>query len=247
MKVMLGAEELKYEGNKVGILVSHGFTGTTQSISPLVDSYVKEGYTVYAPRIEGHGTVPEELEHSTYQDWMKSIDKAMEWLKARCEHVFVVGLSMGGTLALEAATNYENVKGIVLINAAIDIPTLKHMDDHEHRFIDPIGSDVKNDAFELTYDRTPVKSIGELCKLMDEVRGKLSSVHCPILLFVSDEDHVVPPHNSETIFEAVFSEQKELVHLENSYHVATLDYDQDLIQERSLEFFQRYTKTKSYE
>ena len=65
------------------------------------------------------------------------------------------------------------------------------------------------------------------------------------MLFVSDEDHVVPPSNAELIFEKVFSEHKEIVHLENSYHVATLDHDQDLIIERSLEFFQMYAQAKN--
>lgn len=79
---------------------------------------------------------------------------------------------------------------------------------------------------------------------MDDVKKRLDTIRCPILIFVSDEDHVVPPNNSEVIFDSVFSEHKELVHMENSYHVATLDHDQDLIIERSLEFFQMYTNTK---
>ncbi|TGB05146.1 alpha/beta hydrolase [Halobacillus salinus] len=245
MEIMRGAEEIKYEGNEVGVLVSRGFTGTTQSIRPLAESYAREGYTVCAPRLKGHGTTPEDMETTTYHDWVASVDDAMTWLLDRCGSVFVVGLSMGGTLALETAVQYEAVKGIVLINAAIEIPALNHIDSNNQRFIEPIGADIKNESFELTYDKTPVKSVEQLQDLMSEVREKLSSIHCPILLFVSDEDHVVPPHNSEVIFQSVFSERKELVHLENSYHVATLDYDQDLIKERSLEFFQRYTKTRA--
>ncbi|MCA0969518.1 alpha/beta fold hydrolase [Halobacillus litoralis] len=243
---MTGAEELKYAGNEIGILVCHGFTGTTQSIRPLVEAYAREGYTVMAPRLKGHGTGVEDLETTTYEDWINSTKDAMDWLLGRCDAVFVVGLSMGGTLMLEAATEFERVIGGVLINTAMDIPTLAHIDP-EQRFIDSIGSDIKKGAAELTYDRTPTTSVIELRKLMERVRSKLSSVHCPLLLFVSEEDHVVPPHNSEMIFQSVFSERKELVHLENSYHVATLDYDQDLIIERSLEFFQRYTKTMSSE
>ncbi|SEH68267.1 carboxylesterase [Halobacillus karajensis] len=79
---------------------------------------------------------------------------------------------------------------------------------------------------------------------MDKVKQRLDEIHCPILIFVSDEDHVVPPYNSEVIFESVFSEHKELIHLENSYHVATLDQDKEMIMERSLEFFEMYTNTK---
>jgi carboxylesterase len=243
--VLKGAEPIRFKGNEVGILVSHGFTGTTQSMRPLAEAYARAGYTVSAPRLKGHGTTPEDMEISTNKDWIESIDEAYHWLKERCEVVFAVGLSMGGTLALHVAQTYPDIQGVIPINAAIEIPAMENTEAMEGRFIDAIGSDVKKEgAEELAYERTPVRSIDQLLDLMEQVKTKLSGIHCPILVFVSDEDHVVPPHNSEMIFDTVFSEHKEIVHLENSYHVATLDNDQDLIIERSLEFFQMYTKTK---
>lgn len=244
-EVMDGAEEIRYEGNEVGILVSHGFTGTTQSIRPLVEAYAREGYTVYSPRLKGHGTTPEEMEETTHGDWIESVEAGYQWLKERCTKVFVVGLSMGGTLALYLAARHTDIEGVIPINAAIDVPALDGSSPSEDRFIGAIGSDIKNpEMTELAYDKTPVRSIRELGVLMDKVTDLLDEIHCPIMIFVSDEDHVVPPNNSERIFESVFSEHKEIIHLENSYHVATLDHDQDLILERSLEFFQKYTNTK---
>ncbi|WP_027953769.1 alpha/beta hydrolase [Halobacillus kuroshimensis] len=243
--ILDGAEEIKYEGNEVGILVSHGFTGTTQSMRPLAEAYAREGYTVYCPRLKGHGTAPEDMEATSYKDWIESVESAYQWLNERCSSIFVVGLSMGGTLALYMASEHKSVQGVIPINAAIDIPVMEESAATEERFLDAIGSDIKDpDQDELAYDKTPVKSITEITVLMDYVKKRLDTIHCPILIFVSDEDHVVPPNNSEVIFDSVFSEHKELVHMENSYHVATLDYDQDLIVERSLEFFQMYTNTK---
>ncbi|MGR9050472.1 alpha/beta hydrolase [Halobacillus faecis] len=244
-KVMHGAEEMRFEGNEVGILVSHGFTGTTQSMKPLVEAYARSGYTVSCPRLIGHGTTPEDMESSSHQDWVQSVEEAYNWLKERCSKIFVVGLSMGGTLALYMASEHRDIEGVIPINAAIDIPALENSQGMDERFIDAIGSDIKDpETVELAYDRTPVKSIGELVTLMGKVKDRLDEIHCPIMIFVSDEDHVVPPHNSEVIFESVFSEHKEIIHLENSYHVATLDHDKDMIIERTLEFFQMYTNTK---
>ncbi|MCA0983733.1 alpha/beta fold hydrolase [Halobacillus yeomjeoni] len=246
INILSGAEPIFYEGNEIGILVIHGFTGTTQSIRPLAMAYAKAGYTVSAPRLKGHGTTVEDMESTQYQDWMASVDTAYHALKKRCDAVFVVGLSMGGTLALHAAVQFPDVLGVVPINAAIDIPTMDTMAQSGDRFLDAVASDIKKEGIkELAYERTPARSIRELQELMNIVKMKLSSVHVPILVFVSDEDHVVPPHNSEVIFETVFSEHKEIVHLEQSYHVATLDHDQDMIVERTLEFFQMYTNTKT--
>lgn len=243
--ILKGAEPIRFEGNEVGILISHGFTGTTQSMKPLAEAYARAGYTVYGPRLKGHGTTPEDMNETTYEDWIDSVDEAYQWLKDRCDIIFAVGLSMGGTLVLHMAEKYPEIKGVIPINAAIEIPAMENTESTESRFIDAIGSDIKKEGVvELAYDRTPVRSIQELLQLMENVKTRLSGVHCPILIFVSDEDHVVPPHNSEVIFDSVFSEHKEIVRLENSYHVATLDQDLDLIIERSLEFFQMYAKAK---
>ncbi len=236
--VMEGAQPIFFEGNEVGVLVSHGFTGTPQSVKPLAEAYGKEGYSVACPRLRGHGTAPEEMETTTAQDWVNSVEQAYLWLQERCTKIFIAGLSMGGTLALHLAAKYEDVAGVIPINAAIDIPAMENIvETTDDRYIAAIGSDIKNEGIkELAYDKTPVASIEHLIGMMSRVHDQLSQIRCPILIFVSEEDHIVPPENSEMIFNTVLSERKELVHLENSYHVATLDADFDIITERSLEF-----------
>lgn len=86
------------------------------------------------------------METSTYQEWIQSVEEGYAWLKERCHTIFVVGLSMGGTLTLYMAENHPEIKGIVSINAAIDIPALNpqafEADPHT-RFLDSAGSDVK--------------------------------------------------------------------------------------------------------
>ncbi|RSK29074.1 lipase [Bacillus sp. HMF5848] len=240
--VLLEAEPFYFEGNKVGVLVSHGFTGTTQSMRPLGEAYAKEGYTVCGPRLKGHGTHYEDMEQTAFEDWIASIESGLSWLRERCEVIFVTGLSMGGTLTLYMAEHHPDIRAIIPINAAIDIPDLSATEQLEGvRYLDAIGSDLKNpDARELTYDKTPVKSISELVKLMTIVKEKLPTITCPALIFVSDEDHVVPPNNSQIIYDSIQSSRKELVHLSNSYHVATLDYDQKIVIDKSIAFIKEF-------
>ena len=61
-----------------------------------------------------------------------------------------------------------------------------------------------------------------------------------MLIFTSGQDHVVPPSDSDALA-ALVSGPVERVSLERSYHVATLDYDKDLIAERTLEFVRTVT------
>jgi carboxylesterase len=236
--VLEGAEPFYFEGNHVGVLVSHGFTGSTQSMRPLGEAYAKAGYTVCGPRLEGHGTHYEEMETTTFGDWIASVEEGFQWLKSRCDTIFVTGLSMGGTLALYIAENHPEIKGIIPINAAVDIPDMAPVRNLEGvRFLDAIGSDIKKTGIqELAYEKTPVQSVKEILVLMEQVKADLPKVTCPALIFVSEEDHVVPPNNSQMIFDGIYSETKELHHMKNSYHVATLDNDQQEIIDITLKF-----------
>jgi carboxylesterase len=240
--VLSGAEPFTAEGGRIGILVSHGFTGTTQSMRPLGEAFAKEGYTVSVPRLTGHGTHHEEMEGTTYQDWIASIDEAYAWLKERCDVIFMAGLSMGGTLALYIAQNHPEIRAISLINAAVDVPSMAAVNDMQDvRFLDAIGSDIKKAGVaELAYEMTPVASVKQLLKFMAEVRSNLSKVSCPALIFVSREDHVVPPDNAQIIYDGISSEEKVIIEMPDSYHVATLDNDQQRIIDETLAFFKKY-------
>ncbi|MCP1156776.1 MULTISPECIES: alpha/beta hydrolase [Bacillus] len=240
--VLNGAEPFYFEGGRTGILVSHGFTGSTQSMRPLGEAYAKAGYTVCGPRLKGHGTHYEEMEQTQYSDWIASIEEGFQWLKERCDDIFVTGLSMGGTLTLYMAEKHSEIKAIIPINAAVEISDMEGAAAlQDVRFLDAIGSDIKKaDVKELAYEKTPVKSIGEIVQLMELVKGGLADIQCPALIFVSSEDHVVPPDNSRLILDRISSKDKKLITMENSYHVATLDNDQQLIIDETLAFIKKY-------
>jgi len=238
--VLRGAEPFYAENGPVGVLLVHGFTGTPHSMRPLAEAYAQAGYTVCLPRLKGHGTHYEDMERTTFHDWIASVEEGYEWLKQRCETIFVTGLSMGGTLTLYLAEQHPEIRGIVPINAAVDIPAITAGmagGGEVPRYLDSIGSDLKKpDVKELSYEKTPTASLFQLAQLMERVKKELGRIACPALIFVSDEDHVVPPGNGDIIFQGIQSPDKEIVRLRNSYHVATLDYDQQVIIERSLQF-----------
>ncbi|WP_226616217.1 alpha/beta hydrolase [Guptibacillus hwajinpoensis] len=236
--VLLGAEPFYFDGNHIGVLVLHGFTGSTQSMRYLGEQLASEGYTVCGPRLKGHGTHYEDMEQSTYKEWIQSVEDGYQWLNDRCDEIFITGLSMGGTLTLYLAEKHPEVKGIMPINAAIDLPGLEQMRGKtEPRFLDAIGSDIKAEGVdELAYEKTPTKSIQEILALTEITRKDLKTISAPALIFKSLEDHVVPPENSTTIYNEIASSNKEVIELKNSYHVATLDHDKELIAEKCKAF-----------
>ncbi len=241
------AEPFAFEGNDIGVLVQHGFTGCTQSMLPLGEYLAEAGYTVVGPRLPGHGTTVKDMSTRTWQEWVAVADEALQDLLARCRKVFITGLSMGGTITLYLGEKYgDRIAGLMPINAAVFLnpvlmpllPVIKHI----LPSIPGIGSDVKDPAIkESCYDKVPLRAADELNKIMRITKRDLQKVTQPILIFSSRDDHAVPPRNQPFILNHVASREKELVVLENSYHVATLDYDKEIIFTREVEFIQKHS------
>src|SRR5579859_1292453 len=246
LAVMPGAEPFYAENGKVGVLVSHGYTGNPQSMRYLAEALANAGFTVALPRLRGHGTTPADMATSTASQWIADLDQATTWLRERCDTLFVAGLSMGGTLTLYMAGQHpELFKGIIPINAVISIhnpglAALAYAADAPAE-LPGIGSDIKaSGVTELAYPVTPVPTIKELLALMKVTEEMLPRITCPTLIFVSREDHVVPPINAEAIMQKISSSEKHLVWLENSYHVVTLDNDKDIIVQKSIDFIKSH-------
>lgn len=240
--ILPGAEPFFHEGGETGVLVLHGFTGTTQSMRPLGEALARAGCTVSGPRLAGHGVSPAAMARTGARDWVASAEEAFGGLRARCRQVFVTGLSMGGTLTLYLAAKHpELVAGAVPINGCVemggeDMAALA-FDGSAPATVPGIGSDIKDPGSrELAYPEVPVACFAEIHALVGVTRTMLPRVTCPVLVVTSREDHVVPPHNAGIIASRVASARVEQLWLANSYHVATLDHDAGLIAEAAAGF-----------
>src|SRR5271169_2124203 len=120
MSVIPGAEPFSCDGGPVGVLLCHGFTGTPQSLRPWAEYLTEAGLTVRVPRLPGHGTSWQEMNRTRWEDWYAEADRNYRELRERCSKVFVMGLSMGGTLTLGLAEQYgDAISGIVLVNPSV--------------------------------------------------------------------------------------------------------------------------------
>jgi carboxylesterase len=244
---MPGAEPWEVDGGPVGALVVHGFTGNPQSMRPLAEAFAAAGFTVSMPLLPGHGTQVDDMVPTRFEDWSSAADQAYAALAARCEKVVVAGLSMGGTLTLWLATRHPEIAGIVLINALADgqVPGLTAMVAQLRELGEPlvpgIGSDIALEgSVEIAYPMTPVQPLLSLYDALAPLRERLADIGCPVLLLTSPQDHVVDPVSSDFIAASV-SGPVERVTLERSFHVATLDHDAPLIEQRAVEFARRVT------
>ena len=120
MPVMPGAEAYVHDGGPTGVLLCHGFTGSPQSLRPWAEYLAAAGLGVSLPRLPGHGTTWQEMARTRWEDWFAEADRAFDELQARSDEIFLMGLSMGGCLALRLAElRGQAVSGLVLVNPSL--------------------------------------------------------------------------------------------------------------------------------
>lgn len=249
------AEPYHADGGPTGVLVCHGFTGSPYSMRPWAEDLAARGYSVALPRLPGHGTDWRELNQTRWQDWYACVDDELTTLSRRCAErgaetggparVFVVGLSMGGALALRLAQRRgHEVAGLVLVNPAVCadaqmtylLPVL--------RLLVPSVAGITNDIAkpgvrEGGYPRTPLHAAYSMTQMFCDVRDHLTDVTAPLLLLTSDVDHVVAPPAARLILARVRSGILQHRRLRRSWHVATLDWDAPEIFTRSAHFLEQ--------
>jgi carboxylesterase len=246
--VVPGAEPFAYDGGPVGVLLSHGFTGSPASVTPWARYLADRGHTVRLPRLPGHGTTWQEMNTTRWDDWYATVDAALTELTDRCDRVAVCGLSMGAALAMRLAeVRPDDVDALVLVNPVVGVknwqlkllPALKWLVPS----IPGIGNDIKKPGEdEVCYDRTPLKALASQLGGWREIRADLDKITAPLLVFRATDDHVVDATSLGLIRAGVSSTVTEYVTLENSYHVATLDHDAPVIFERSAAFIAEHAR-----
>jgi len=247
--VMPGAEPFAFDGGTTGVLLVHGFTGTPQGLREWGEYLAGQGYAVICPRLPGHGTQPRDLHDVTFREFVEEAERGLDGLLQRCQSVFIAGLSMGGTIVMDIVQRRgDELAGMILVNPFLYTP------DPRAKLTPVLGKlplllkGVYNDIAEpgqneLGYPKLSTKAFASLWSAAKGIKTRLPSVHLPTLIFASRQDHVVHPGNASLVHESISSTDKELVWLDRSFHVATLDYDRHLIFERSAKFVASHEET----
>jgi len=238
---MEGAEPFFLPGDERGVLLIHGFTDSPAEMRLLGDFLHKEGYTVLAPRLSGHGTTVEEMATTKWPHWYSTVEDAYHMLRTLCSNILVIGLSMGGLLGLKLASEYQ-VEKIVSLSTPIFI-TDKRLDmlPVYRMFRNFVPKKRKIYAnidpyYTVGYDATPLSSLSSLLNLIQQIEMLLPTIHTPLLVIQSRKDHTVQPRSGQYIYDMAASKEKALVWLEKSGHLVTIDIEREQIFRKISEF-----------
>jgi carboxylesterase len=257
IRLLEGAEPFYHPGNEIGCLVVHGFTATPQEVGWLGQHLYRQGYTVYGPRLAGHGTSLRDMDRTTWREWYADVLAGYALLRSRCSKVFVLGLSMGGDLVLMLAAR-EPVDGVVAMSALNRLsigrwgPLLwlygsiggmlsKHLPPPDQ---DPLMQAVlaeqrargEKPIGRICYHKRPARSILQLSALLQQMREGLPSITAPVLLINSRADSLAPTDHMQRNFDRIGSQDKQMIVLEDSDHVITQDHDRETVFKAAAEF-----------
>lgn len=236
-----GAESFLLKGGQHCVLLIHGFSGSVSEMRWLADFLHQLGYSVFAVRLPGHGTTVEDLSRTTMYDWVEAVESTFLKLKDDYPLISVVGMSMGGLLALNLATNYQFHRLIVLA-APIYIKDWRLNFLNIFRlFIKSIPKKLHNYGLEnhIRYDQMPIKAIVELKKLITKTKPILPLITVPTLVMQSKVEHTLKPKSANYIYNYLGSTKKKLVWLNHSGHMLVLGAEKNLVFSHINEFLEK--------
>ena len=67
---------------RIGVLLSHGFSGSPESMRPWGEHLAGLGYAVEVPLLPGHGTTWEDANTTTYTDWYGEVQRVFDQLRS---------------------------------------------------------------------------------------------------------------------------------------------------------------------
>jgi carboxylesterase len=250
-QIIQTAEPFLFPGSKTGCLLIHGFTGTPKEMRWMGEYLNREhGFTCLGIRLSGHATRPKDMIRSRWTDWTASVEDGYHLLRGMTDHIYFIGLSMGGVLSLLMSTRLD-AKGVVVMSTPYQMP-----EDHPgwqirlYSYFKPYIRKSKEEpgtgwfdksayADHISYPLNPVRSAVELKILIGKMRTALPDVRVPVLMIHSKDDKYVLPENMDRIYAELGTSDKTKLYITESGHVVPRDAARESAFKATVEFISR--------
>ncbi|MCU0488694.1 MAG: alpha/beta fold hydrolase [Anaerolineales bacterium] len=255
--IQKNAEPFFFPGGPVGCLLVHGFTGTPNEMRWLGEYLAAQGQSVLGVRLAGHATCLEDMQRTSWKDWLACVEDGYHLLSGVAQEIYVIGLSLGGILSLTFASG--RLTPDCSLAGAVAMATPQHL------WFNPLlsksigwisrikpiqpkqGSDWHDPIAEqsqLCYSENPLRQVAELQAVLVEMNNSLPEISCPVKLIYSRDDQTVRPEarHAELIYEKLGSRQKELIWIEGSGHVLTRDLQRETVFSEVANFVRHHSR-----
>jgi 1-acyl-sn-glycerol-3-phosphate acyltransferase len=237
----------------IGVLLLHGFTSSLKTVDGLAPRLEAQSIPYAMPVLRGHNTRYQDLRGVTAADWYEDAEKALDALYARddVDKVVVIGLSMGGLVALELGMEHaDKVAGVATVAAAL-------------RFKDPLVkltpvlakvfrywpspesfNDPSRRVLGENYPKFATDAFLSLYRYAQRIEDSLPSLRVPIRILQSKKDTVVAPVAANIIYENVSAEHREISWYMKSGHEMMQDLEAETVFDDLMDYVQKFQKDK---
>ncbi len=228
-KTIIWADPAKKDKTPVSIAYLPGFSATRQETAPLSDIIAKKlGANLFYTRLTGHGRDSQAMGKATTNDWLNDTVEALEIGWRIGEKVIIIGTSTGGTLAtwLAAFERSDDILAYILIspNFMPNKSIAKLLTWPWAKYLLPLmfGKTYRWKPKNLRHGQYwttshPVDAVFQMMALVQFVRNTdLSKIQTPALFFLSRQDRLVNPKETENIYDRFGSSVKKKVYIDNS-------------------------------
>jgi carboxylesterase len=237
--------------SKPACLLIHGFTGAPKEMRWMGESLHQRGYTCLGVRLAGHATRTEDMVRSRWTDWTASVEDGYHLLHGMSDNIFLIGLSMGGVLALLMSTRLD-VKGVVAMATPSRLPKdypvwFLRLNSLFVKYRPKTDEEPGSGWFDKTayrdhvsYPQNPIRSAAELKKLILAMCTSLPEVKVPVLLMHSKDETYISPESMERIYTGLTNaSDRTKLYITGSGHVLTRDASREQVFKSAAEFIQR--------
>lgn len=177
------------------VILIHGYNGSPKVFKDIKDSLEAKGVKVYSVKYDSR---------KDFEKWIKTIERKIKQVGG-VENLYLVGHSLGGSLALYLSKKYK-FKGIISINSPVYLKKLILI----KLLVKALNKKKEVTIRKIQYSVDSVKSVlNFLNELKDVTIDSLDSA----LVIQSKKDKVVNPKSAKILYNHINSEHKQLVNV----------------------------------
>lgn len=239
--------------NSPGVLLLHGGGDTPQVMRELAQRLHDRGFSVRAPLLANHGRALKFLAAFSAEEWRDQVRREFESMRAGHEWVGVVGLSVGGALALTLAATRDDVRALVVLAPYVAIPARVRILAATSRWWGPLLPYVSSRGSKSIRDRVAASGglshglmtpagLRALAEVANHGDASLPRVKAPTLVIQSREDNRISVAAAERAYARLGATDKRFVWTEGAGHVITADFGKERVFELTADWLQAHCR-----